>query len=98
MVNAATGWESSLFELWKLGEKRINMYKLFALREGIASDDDVLPERFFKPIENGPKKGVSINKKEFIEARGLYYKMAGFNEEGIPSNSKLLELDLLEFT
>ena len=98
MVNAATGWESSLFELWKLGEKRINMYKLFALREGITSDDDVLPERFFKPIENGPKKGVSINKKEFIQARDLYYKMAGFNEEGIPSNSKLLELDLLEFT
>ncbi|MHB8278665.1 MAG: aldehyde ferredoxin oxidoreductase family protein [Candidatus Humimicrobiaceae bacterium] len=97
MVNATTGWESSLFELWKLGEKRINMYKLFALREGIASDDDVLPERFFKPIENGPKKGVSINKKEFIEARDLYYKMAGFNEEGIPSYHKLLELELLEF-
>ena len=97
MVNAATGWESSLFELWKLGEKRINMYKLFALKEGITSSDDILPERFFKPIENGPKKGVSINKKEFIEARNLYYKMAGFNEDGIPTNSKLLELDLLEF-
>ena len=98
MVNAATGWESSLFELWKLGEKRINMYKLFAQREGISCNDDILPERFFKPIENGPKKGVRINKKEFIEARDMYYKMAGFNEEGVPSNSKLLELDLLEFT
>jgi aldehyde:ferredoxin oxidoreductase len=97
MVSAATGWESSLFELWKLGEKRINMYKLFALREGISSNGDVLPERFFKPIENGPKKGVSINKKEFIKARDLYYKIAGFNEEGAPSNAKLLELDLLEF-
>ena len=97
MVNAATGWESSLFELWKLGEKRINMYKLFAAREGITSDDDILPERFFSPIENGPKKGVSINKKDFIRARDLYYQMAGFNEEGVPSNSKLLELDLFEF-
>ncbi|MHB1254097.1 MAG: aldehyde ferredoxin oxidoreductase family protein [Candidatus Humimicrobiaceae bacterium] len=97
MINSTTGWESSLFELWKLGEKRINMYKLFAAREGITSDDDVLPERFFMPIENGPKKGVSINKKEFIEARDLYYKMAGFDEKGIPSYSKLLELDLLEF-
>ncbi|MHB1377198.1 MAG: aldehyde ferredoxin oxidoreductase C-terminal domain-containing protein, partial [Candidatus Humimicrobiaceae bacterium] len=97
IVNAATGWESSLFELWKLGEKRINMYKLIALKEGITSNDDILPERFFKPIENGPKKGVSINKKGFIKARDLYYKMAGFDEEGIPTNSKLLELDLLEF-
>jgi aldehyde:ferredoxin oxidoreductase len=97
IVNAATGWESSLFELWKLGEKRINMYKLFALRDGITSNDDILPERFFNPIENGPKKGVSINKKEFLKARDLYYKMAGFNEAGEPSNVKLLELDLLEF-
>jgi aldehyde:ferredoxin oxidoreductase len=97
MVNAATGWESSLFELWKLGEKRINMYKVFALREGITSNDDILPDRFFDPIENGPKRGVSINKKEFIKARDLYYKMAGYNEEGVPSSAKLLELDLTEF-
>jgi len=98
IVSSTTGWESSLFELWKLGEKRINMYKLFAQREGISSNDDILPERFFNPIENGPKKGVSINKKEFIEARNMYYKIAGFNEKGIPLSSKLLELDLLEFT
>jgi aldehyde:ferredoxin oxidoreductase len=97
MINSTTGWESSLLELWKLGEKRINMYKLFAAREGISSDDDILPERFFMPIENGPKKGASINKEEFIEARDLYYEIAGFDEKGIPSYSKLLELDLQEF-
>ncbi len=97
VVNAVTGWESSLFELWKSGEKRINMYKLFALREGINSGDDILPERFFMPIENGPKKGVRIDKEEFIKARDLYYKVAGFNEEGAPSYAKLLELDLTEF-
>lgn len=97
IVDVTTGWESSLFELWKLGEKRINMYKLFAQRIGIDSGDDILPERFFKPIENGPKKGVYINKKEFFEARNLYYKIAGFDKDGIPTYSKLLELGLTEF-
>jgi aldehyde:ferredoxin oxidoreductase len=97
IVDAATGWESSLFELFKLGEKRIGMYKLFAQKVGIDSEDDVLPERFFRPIENGPKKGIRINKKEFTDARDLYYKIAGFNKDGSLSNAKLLELDLMEF-
>ncbi|MGM0368413.1 MAG: aldehyde ferredoxin oxidoreductase family protein [Actinomycetota bacterium] len=97
IINAATGWESSLFEIWKLGEKRINMYKLFAAREGFSAEDDILPDRLFNPIESGPKKGVTINKDEFIKARDTYYKLAGWNSKGIPSYPKLLELDLLEF-
>ncbi len=97
IVNATTGWESSLFEIWKLGEKRINMYRLFAAREGIDIEADILPPRLFKPIEEGPKKGVIINKEEFIKARKLYYKLAGWDEKGIPAYQKLLELGLLEF-
>ncbi len=97
IINAATGWESSLFEIWKLGEKRINMYKLFAAREGFSAEDDILPDRLFNPIESGPKKGMTINKDEFIKARDTYYKLAGWDSKGIPSYPKLLELDLLEF-
>ncbi len=97
IVSAATGWESSLFELFKLGEKRIGMYKLFGQKVGIDAKDDILPERFFAPIENGPKKGLKINKKEFIDARDLYYRIAGFNKDGSLSYSKILELDLAEF-
>lgn len=97
VVSAVTGWEISLFELFKLGEKRINMYKLFALREGINREDDMLPGRLFEPIESGPKKGITINKDDFLKARDLYYQLAGWDEEGVPTYSKLLELDLLEF-
>ncbi|MHB1346532.1 MAG: aldehyde ferredoxin oxidoreductase C-terminal domain-containing protein, partial [Candidatus Humimicrobiaceae bacterium] len=97
IVNAATGWESSLFELWKLGEKRINMHKLFASREGIKKEDDILPKRLFEPISYGPKKGSKLNYEDFKSARDLYYHLAGWSQEGIPTRAKLLELDLLEF-
>ncbi|MBA7677787.1 hypothetical protein ES703_86051 [subsurface metagenome] len=73
------------------------MYKLFALREGINREDDMLPGRLFEPIESGPKKGITINKDDFLKARDLYYQLAGWDEEGVPTYSKLLELDLLEF-
>jgi aldehyde:ferredoxin oxidoreductase len=96
LVNAATGWESSLFELWKIGEKRINLFRLFAAREGISKEDDTLPGRLFEPIEDGPKKGTGIDYAEFVQARELYYELAGWDQNGIPRRSKLLELDLLE--
>ena len=97
IVNNATGWESSLFELWKLGEKRINMFRLFAIREGLDVRDDILPERFFEPIKSGTKKGVYIKKDDFIKARSLYYEMAGWDKKGVPGYPKLLELDIEEF-
>jgi aldehyde:ferredoxin oxidoreductase len=96
LVNAATGWESSLFELWKIGEKRINMFRLFACREGIRQDDDMLPARLFDPIEYGPRAGTRIDLRQFVEARDLYYQLAGWDKNGIPQRPKLLELDLLE--
>jgi aldehyde:ferredoxin oxidoreductase len=95
MVNAATGWESSLWELMKLGERRTNMTRIFNLREGFSIEDDWLPERFFEGLENGPMKDQPINREEFNKALKLYYEMANWDPEtSIPRRAKLIELDL----
>jgi len=96
--SAVTGKESSLLELIKIGEKRINLYKLFATREGFGKKDDTLPARFFEPIESGPKSGVKINKSEFSHAVETYYQIAGWDGEGVPGFARLLELDITEFS
>lgn len=99
IVEAITAWETSLFELFKAGERRTVMFRLFNVREGITADDDTLPDRYFRPIEKGPKKGFRLDKKEFGEAKRLYYRMAGYNESnGIPSREKLLELGMERFS
>lgn len=95
LIDAATGWETSLWELMKAGERRVNMYKLFNLREGFTKADDWLPERMFEPIPEGPQKGNVCSEENLREMIDLYYSMMGWDvETGTPSEAKLIELDL----
>ncbi|MEM2178664.1 MAG: aldehyde ferredoxin oxidoreductase family protein [Candidatus Methanomethylicaceae archaeon] len=95
IVNAVTGWETSLWELMKVSERAINIARCFNIREGFTNIDDNLPERFFEEIKFGPKKGFKINKEEFYEAIKMYYEMMGWDRNtGIPTKAKLDELDI----
>jgi aldehyde:ferredoxin oxidoreductase len=92
--NAVTGWNSTIFELFKVGERGINMARVFNVREGKTKDDDTLPDRFFTPFDSGPLKGVAIDSKQFDDALDTYYGMMGWNAAGIPTAAKLQELGL----
>ena len=92
--SAVTGWELSLWEMMKLGERRVNMFKAFNVREGFTVADDWLPPRMFEPIQSGLRKGSSFSKDELRKMRELYYKMQNWDDEGRPTQAKLIELDL----
>ncbi len=95
MVNAITGWNVSLFELMKVGERRLNMLRVFNAREGIGRNEDKLPEKFFKPLTGkGPTSGVVLNKKEFEDTLDLYYELNGWTKDGIPTRAKLIDLGI----
>jgi aldehyde:ferredoxin oxidoreductase len=93
-VNAATGWDMTPWEMLKVGERANTMYRLFNNRAGLTSADDMLPQRMFEPLENGALKGVAIDPQEFVAARQLYYQMAGWGDDGVPTLAKLVELEL----
>lgn len=97
LLKAVTGWDTSLWELMKAGERSINMARLFNLREGFTREDDILPKRLFTPLKKGRLKGVAIPEDEFRAIISLYYAMMGWDEEGVPGKGKLLELQLAEF-
>ena len=96
IIRSATGWRTTWFELMKIGERSINMARIFNLREGFISQDDTLPEVFFKNFQGGPLDGQgAINKKNFKKALKLRYELMGWEADtGVPSYSKLLELGL----
>ena len=96
LVRSALGWETSLWELMKMGERGLNAARMFNLKMGLGASDDVLPERLSEPLLEGAFKGSSIGSEEFSEAKSLYYKMMGWDEEGVPSEEKLIELGLQE--
>jgi len=96
IIKSTTGWKTTWFELMKLGERSINMARIFNHREGFTSKDDTLPEVFYQNFKGGPLDGQgAINKKDFEKAIKLRYELMGWNQDtGIPAPAKLIELGL----
>lgn len=95
IFKAVTGWDTSLWELAKVGERAINMARVFNLREGFTDQDDWLPDRMFHPQSSGPLSDTAVNPKQLRMAKHRYYRMMGWDENtGIPKVGILEELDI----
>jgi aldehyde:ferredoxin oxidoreductase len=100
LVAAATGWETSLFELMQAGERALAMSRVFNVREGFGPAADTLPALFFTPFADGPLAGQNaLDPDEFAEAVRMYYGMSGWDpDSGLPTAEKMAELGLDEVT
>lgn len=94
-LEAATGWNTSLYELMELGERAVTMARMFNIREGFSEKDDTLPERFFEPLEKGTPGEKKLTREEFATALRLYYGAMGWDPEtGVPTSGRLAFLGL----
>jgi aldehyde:ferredoxin oxidoreductase len=95
IFEAVTGWDTSLWELAKVGERAINMARAFNMREGLTEKEDWLPPRMFQPQNGGPIPDTAVDPKKLEEAKRTYYRMMGWDEDtGVPTVNKLEELDI----
>jgi aldehyde:ferredoxin oxidoreductase len=92
-LNVVCGFKISEKDLHRIGERIVNLNRLFNAREGISRKDDVLPERFTKePMPRGPSKGQIVELERMLRE---YYECRGWDEKtGLPTKRKLKELDL----
>jgi aldehyde:ferredoxin oxidoreductase len=98
LIRAITGWDMNMWEIMKLGERRINLMRAFNAREGFTSAADKLPERMFVPLPDGISKGRCVKRKAFEAAKKTYYAFMGWDAKtGNPTPAKLSELGLGEF-
>jgi aldehyde:ferredoxin oxidoreductase len=95
LINAATGWDVTPVELFEVGERALNLARVFNLREGLTAADDRLPERSYGPTRNGALADGGLDREEFQEAVQLYYGMMGWDEEtGKPGRGTLERLGI----
>lgn len=95
LISGATGWNTSIWEIMKVGERALALARLFNAREGFTAADDTLPERLYKGVNTGPLKDKGVDKKAMKEALQTYYEMAGWDPvRAVPTAAKLHELDL----
>ncbi|MEM2152663.1 MAG: aldehyde ferredoxin oxidoreductase family protein [Candidatus Bathyarchaeia archaeon] len=95
LYTAVTGWETTLEDLLRAGERIWMLQRLFNVRMGVSRKDDTLPRRFLEePMVDGAAKGQTVNLEPMLEE---YYVERGLDCEGRPRREKLLELGL-DFT
>jgi aldehyde:ferredoxin oxidoreductase len=93
-LRAITGWKVNLWEMMKLGERRINLLRAFNAREGVGSEADTMPVKLTVPLTGGASDGVAVTVEEFENAKALYYEMMGWTDRGHPTPAKLQELGI----
>jgi len=96
--SAIVGREFSLEDLLICSERVWNLTRVIAiLRNKIDVKDYSLPARDFEdPIPEGDTKGFRIDKEKFMNLLRSYYRLRGWNDQGWPTEEKLLELGLEE--
>jgi aldehyde:ferredoxin oxidoreductase len=91
-LNAVTGWNWTMKEFLKAGERIFALQRLVNVKYGVTRRDDALPAKSFEPAKEGSRAGKIPVPFELSLDR--YYKLRGWDEQGIPKKEKLKELQL----
>ena len=99
LIGAVTGWETSSYEIMRLGERRLHLMRLYNLREGLKAKDDTLPDRFFEEGLDcsGKLSGAKLERETFSAMIHTYYEMMGWDEKGKPTQASLLDHQIHHF-
>ena len=95
LLEALSGLKLSPEDVYRVGERVNNLARAFNVREGFTRKDDCFPDRIMtEPIKGGPSKGHLISRDELEFMLDDYYEARGWDEHGVPTSKKLIELGL----
>lgn len=94
MISNCVGWDFSVNDFRKAGERVYNLARAFSVRDGLTRADDTLPERLLEePLPEGPAAGEKVEKLD--EMLDAYYDFRGWDRKtGKPTSAKLIDLNL----
>ncbi len=92
LTSALSGWSFSPTDLLSIGERVLNLERLFNLRHGADRSDDRLPAHFLRDgLPEDPNRGGTVDLQPMI---GQFYAAMGWDQEGRPTAARLKELGL----
>ncbi|MFX1263948.1 MAG: aldehyde ferredoxin oxidoreductase family protein [Promethearchaeota archaeon] len=91
MLAAGSGLPVTGRDLLITGERIWNLERLFNNREGLTTDDDQLPPRFFTPLPEGNSRNRIVHLDQMLTE---YYKLRGWDTKGRPTKDRLKKLNI----
>ena len=83
MLKATTGLDLDKDQMQKIASDISDNTRRFNLREGLTSEEDRLPKRFYNEVL--PETGKVITEEQMEQLLKDYYKARDWDENGIPS-------------
>ncbi len=95
-LNAVTGWELTLDDVFTIGRRAINQLRMFNYRHGMKKENERPSKRYGSVPVDGPVKGKNIMEK-WDKMLENYYNLMGWDPEtGKPLPETLKKLGLEE--
>ncbi len=91
LFNAITGWDYTVQELIKAGERGFTVQRLLNIRDGYDGKTDRLPAKMFKSAQQGFRAGKTIPFEQLMED---YYSIRGWDANGVPTPETLERLQV----
>jgi aldehyde:ferredoxin oxidoreductase len=92
LAEAVTGFRFTEKSMSDIGERIVNLERVYIVRHGITRKDDKLPERFLKEtLPYGNSKGTLFEMEPMLDE---YYEERGWNCNGVPEPQKLKKIHL----
>jgi len=84
LLTMVTGRNWTVEEMSEVGRRVINIARAYNQREGFNRKDDTMPRRLAKDaLTRGPAAGQTIPEEAFNDMLDQYYKIMGWDENGI---------------
>jgi aldehyde:ferredoxin oxidoreductase len=95
-VSLITGMDIDVGGLKQIGERIVNLQRMYNVRHGITRKDDTQPQRLLEePSPSGRAKGHVVHLDRMLDE---YYELRGWDRAtGLPTEKKLNDLGL-EYT
>ncbi len=92
ILSMVIGRYKTVKELAEAGERIYNLKRVINVKRGVTARDDILPYRLLKePLKSGGAAGQVVELEKMLPK---YYELRGWNEDGVPSQERLIQLSL----
>ena len=94
-IQAVTGTKTTIGSFIRLGERGYNLERIINLRQGLKGSDDTLPKRLTAELQRADDPDSKVNLQGMIKD---YYKIRGWDEQGVPTKRRLKKLGLEDYS
>jgi aldehyde:ferredoxin oxidoreductase len=91
-LNAITGWDMSVEDVMKAGDRIFTIQRVLNNAWGISAADDTIPKRFFVPAKTGGRAGKYP--ADFKQELKKLYAERGWEANGFPGKDKIESLGI----